>query len=273
MVLSADRNLLFPFSSLRIIPYQKFPGAFNMAFDHFLAKSIYHDDAPVLRFYGWHPYCISLGYHQKVDNLDLALIKKAGYQAVRRPTGGSAIFHSEELTYSFIVPKTNLNQQQIYYSIHFYIAAALKKLGYNVDLQKEKLSDNYLRKGKSTFACFNRASQNEIRFKSRKVVGSAQKLYQNSILQHGSLLIGSKQTEITRFLKGSPKTRDEQSLYLKEHSISLKDINKRDVRPQVLCEAIIRGFCKNTYAEGYYFYPTAQEQEEAKKFENIFMIS
>ena len=273
MVSSAELDLLFPFSSLRIIPYQEFSGAFNMAFDHFLAVNLLPTDAPILRFYGWRPYCISLGYHQKDESLDITAIKKAGYDVVRRPTGGSAIFHSEELTYSFIAPKTGLNQQQIYHSIHVYIANALQQIGYNVRLNEEKLDDNYLKRGKSSFACFNRSAQNEIQYAGRKVLGSAQKIYKNSILQHGSLLIGPKQKEIIRFLKSSPETRNELSLYLEEHSISLQDIKKLSIQPIALSDTIIAKFCSSTKAGCYYLYPAIHEIEHAKRFENIFMIT
>jgi len=273
VVLSADRNLLFPFSSFRIIPYQEFSGAFNMAFDHFLAVNILPTDTPILRFYGWHPYCISLGYHQKDKSLDLAAIKKAGYEAVRRPTGGSAIFHSEELTYSFIVPKTGLSQQQIYHTIHLYIADALQQIGYEVSLNEREPNENYLKKGRATFACFNRSAHSEIQFAGRKILGSAQKIYQKSVLQHGSLLIGPKQAEITRFLKGNRKSKDELSVYLKEHSASLHDIKKMNIQPIDLSEEIIAKFYSNANAGGYYLYPTIREIEEAKRFENIFIIT
>ena len=273
MVSSAELNFLFPFSSLRIIPYQEFSGAFNMAFDHVLAMNLSPTDAPILRFYGWRPYCISLGYHQNEESLDIKAIKKAGYEAVRRPTGGSAIFHSEELTYSFIAPKTGLNQQQIYHNIHVYIANALQQIGYNVRLNEEKLDDNYLKRGKSTFACFNRSAQSEIQFAGKKVLGSAQKIYKNSILQHGSLLIGPKQKEIVRFLKSGPEVRDELSVYLEEHSISLQDIKELSIQPITLSDMIITKFCSGTKAGCYYLYPAIPEIEQSKRVENIFMIT
>ncbi|HID39823.1 MAG TPA: hypothetical protein EYP36_09965 [Calditrichaeota bacterium] len=244
-----------------------------MALDYTLAQNMRSSDVPVLRFYGWQPYCVSIGFHQKKENLDINKIIQNRFEAVRRPTGGSAIFHSEELTYSYIVPKTNVNQQRIYHLIHVYIAAALQKLGYEVHLKKEMLSGNYLKKGKSSFACFNRTAQSEIQFKGRKVLGSAQKIYQNSILQHGSLLIGAKQSEITRFLKGDNAEKKELSLYLRKHSISLLDIKKRDIQPITLSEAIVEEFCKNTNTAAYYFYPTAREKEQARMYENIFLIS
>jgi len=97
-----------------------------MAVDHYIASNFNKFKRPVLRFYGWKPYCISLGFHQSSNNIDVESLGKKGYELVKRPTGGRAIFHSEELTYSVIFPKTNLNQRELYIYIHKLFTLALK---------------------------------------------------------------------------------------------------------------------------------------------------
>ncbi|WP_456442808.1 lipoate--protein ligase family protein, partial [Caldithrix abyssi] len=89
-----------------------------MALDFYLAQNIQENDPPVLRFYGWQPYCLSLGYHQDEKFIDFSALEQKGYHAVRRPTGGSAILHSEELTYGLMAPRMEINVHAIYYLFH-----------------------------------------------------------------------------------------------------------------------------------------------------------
>ncbi|MEJ2542893.1 MAG: hypothetical protein P8Y99_02380 [Calditrichaceae bacterium] len=71
-----------------------------MAIDYYFSEQMNKINEPVLRFYGWNPFCLSLGKHQDLNSVNLGKIISDGYDIVRRPTGGSAIFHSDELTYS-----------------------------------------------------------------------------------------------------------------------------------------------------------------------------
>ncbi|MFO7810478.1 MAG: hypothetical protein R6V47_03805, partial [Candidatus Delongbacteria bacterium] len=80
-------------------------GKFNMAADFYVARNFL--DRPTFRVYRWDPYCISLGYHQKIDEINRIECESRGYEIVRRETGGRAVFHSEELTYSMIIPKNS----------------------------------------------------------------------------------------------------------------------------------------------------------------------
>ncbi|HGY57131.1 MAG TPA: hypothetical protein ENK44_15590 [Caldithrix abyssi] len=272
MALSADYTSNLSFPLLRVIPYQIFSGSYNMALDTVLAQSTRPDNMPILRFYGWKPYCVSIGHHQNEKDLDLNEIRQAGCQAVRRPTGGSAIFHSEELTYAFIVPRKSYNQHKLYHFIHVCFAEALQNLGFAVTLQQEKLTDNYLKKGKSTFACFNRAAQSELRLHGKKLLGSAQKLYSDSILQHGSLLIGSRQNKIVRFLNKDDKEKTKIKNYLQEHSVSLHDITKKYVDPLLLSDAVIEVFGRYSNNQVYYQYPTPEEEKKALAQEKEFRL-
>ena len=75
-----------------------------MDIDHSLALNYATFNKPIIRFFGWEPYTLSLGYNQKNTDFNINQIKDLDYDIVRRPTGGRAIFHGLELTYSVIFP-------------------------------------------------------------------------------------------------------------------------------------------------------------------------
>lgn len=80
-------------------------GKFNMEFDEYLAGRLLEGKgSPTLRVFGWSPYAVSLGYHQSEDEIDLQRCAEEGIDVVRRPTGGRAILHAHEVTYSVVMP-------------------------------------------------------------------------------------------------------------------------------------------------------------------------
>jgi len=267
-----NKQAYFPFSSLRILPYQVLSGAFNMALDFYLAQSIRPDHAPVLRFYGWRPYCLSLGYHQDASLVDLKSLAAQGYEAVRRPTGGSAIFHSHELTYALIVPGTKINHHAIYRTFHSLLAHALNRLGFPVTLNEQADDENYLKKGKERFACFNRPATAEIQFNGKKVVGSAQKLYRSALLQHGSILIGPEQKKIIRFLNTNDREKEIYLQKLERRSTALAEIRKIPVQPVQIAEALLESFEKFLGLNLYYEPLSNSQLTEAQKFVDQFKI-
>jgi len=261
--LSVDISPICPRKTLRIIPYNQFHGAFNMAVDFFLAQSIDRDDDPILRFYGWDPYCLSLGRHQDQLLVDAAKLKKDEIELVRRPTGGSAILHAAELTYSLIVPLGQEQHHAIYNQMHLLIAAALQKLGYDAQLHDNEMHDNYLKQKKKSFACFNRPAMTEIKFKDKKLAGSAQKLYRSSLLQHGSILIDGSQERVVNYLQldASEKT------YLKEKvqntSVTLQAIRPDIIHPEQLATEITEQFDQHGVQSIYYQQLTESEKRAA----------
>jgi lipoyl(octanoyl) transferase len=89
----------------RLLDTPPAPGAWNMAVDEALAESVRAGGAPVLRFYRWSPACLSLGRNQPADGYDRDRIRRRGVEVVRRPTGGRAVLHHRELTYSVAVAR------------------------------------------------------------------------------------------------------------------------------------------------------------------------
>src|SRR4030042_6104267 len=87
-------------------------GAAQMAVDRAVLEHADQSGSPTMRVYGWHPWCISLGYHQDEACLDRERLKKGGVDAVRRPTGGRAVFHADEVTYSVVLPPARDREDQ-----------------------------------------------------------------------------------------------------------------------------------------------------------------
>ena len=178
-------------------------GSYNMEFDLKLARTLEENEA-ALRLYRWKPYCISLGANQSEESLDLKKITEDRLDLVKRPSGGRAILHSEELTYSVAYHASELlNPKDLYKEINL----ALKKGLTLFDSILEELDLEHLqphfpsfyKKDKSA-VCFAVSSQNEINYKGKKLVGSAQRKIVNVILQHGSILCGDYHKRITDYL-------------------------------------------------------------------------
>lgn len=171
----------------RFIYDQPLPGAVNMAVDDAILEHVLNGQSPpTLRLYAWSPPCLSLGYGQKLHDADLERIAAFGWTAVRRPTGGRAILHTDELTYSVTVPADHpLAQIDIvtsYRQISAALVDALQRLG--LSPQAERATDMPRNPGA---VCFEIPSHYEITVEGRKLVGSAQVRRKGALLQHGSL--------------------------------------------------------------------------------------
>ncbi|MDO8746852.1 MAG: biotin/lipoate A/B protein ligase family protein [Thermodesulfovibrionales bacterium] len=172
------------------------PGSasYNMALDEAIAISVRKgSSAPVLRLYSWDRPSVTLGCFQKISDIDTEYCRDASIPVVRRPTGGRAILHNKELTYSFSVKTDNdLFSKGIFDSYKKISAAlylALSKLGLSPEVStKRKSADSSLRT-QDCFSplCFQSASYGEITINSKKVIGSAQKRWTDGLLQQGSI--------------------------------------------------------------------------------------
>ncbi len=167
---------------LRIIPYARERGSFNMAADNYLLSS----EQPALRFYGWEPACLSFGKSRpSLGDINQEYCKKNGYELVLRPSGGKTVFHHLELTYSLFFPLKPMGTiLQSYKQISAALIAALKLP--NLSMKAEKLTHA----GSSN--CFLEQSSWEITHNNKKFIGSAQTRKQNFGLQHGSIILDIK---------------------------------------------------------------------------------
>jgi lipoate-protein ligase A len=186
---------------VEIISFKANSGAENMRIDAQMALNPRNHNRAYLRFYGWQPYCLSLGYHQDRSIIDTDALQYYGYQWVQRPTGGRAILHAEELTYCTVFPRKIISPKKLYKLLHSCIALALQNLGFAVELASEsKVLPRISKAAPADSPCFTRSAPTEIRFKGKKLVGSAQRIYPSAILQHGSILIGNKHKLLPHFL-------------------------------------------------------------------------
>ena len=205
-------------------------GTFNMAVDFFMARN--HLDKPIFRIYRWKPYCISLGYHQKLDEIDVAGCNKDGIDIVRRETGGRAVYHSEEITYSMIIPKTSEFYSdsilEVYNKISTVLVKALKLSGItNAELESGKAPDfKELYKEKISSVCFSSTSTYEVVVNGKKLVGSAQKRLKDSVLQHGSILFGKKHLDLIDYLNVAEKRKPRLKKMTVNKTITIEDVSE-----------------------------------------------
>lgn len=174
---------------MKIVDYNIFNGQKNMDIDsEILEESIrLNIKEAVFRFYGWSPACVSLGRNQKDDFIDYNLLKKYGVDCVRRLTGGRALFHDKELTYSYVIPASELengeNITESYKQISGILIDIFEKLGIKLTiggLERHITRDNY---------CMSVSTGADLCFGGRKFIGSAQCRKNGYILQHGSILL------------------------------------------------------------------------------------
>jgi len=177
---------------LRIIIDGPLPGAVNMAVDESILQAVDEGTSPAtLRFYRWGQPTISLGYFQKHE--DLALQDEVIQQmpVVRRQTGGGAILHNDELTYSLVLPlnepKQLTNIENLYQLVHDGYLTALAELGVRAEYRGGTDRGNTQR---GPFFCFARRHRLDLIVDGDKLLGSAQRRIRNAVLQHGSLILG-----------------------------------------------------------------------------------
>lgn len=176
-------------------------GAFNMMFDEQLARQFdQRERQPILRIYGWSPPTISIGFNQNIKVFDISKLSTQGIDIVRRPTGGRAIFHAHELTYSIVMATDDQSPRAIYRYINRGLLRGLQLLGIHAELSSRDTDFRKHYQDESSIPCFSSSAKNEIQFEGKKLVGSAQRRFGNVILQHGSFLLGTEHRKIVDFL-------------------------------------------------------------------------
>ena len=187
------------FSKIRVLETGYNNAALNMAIDEALIENI--GDAPILRIYGWRPAAVSIGYFQSIrEEVDLEKCSKIGVDVVRRLTGGGAVLHETELTYSFITKQYPQNIMESYRWICETIVISIKRLGFDASF----------------------VPLNDIVVKGKKVSGSAQTRRNGVLLQHGTLLLDVDVDKMFCVLKvPSEKFKDKIIKDVKERVTSL----------------------------------------------------
>jgi len=213
--------------------------AFNMALDEAIAVSVRKELAPpTLRLYGWEIPSVSIGCFQKISDVDIGYCTEKNIPIVRRPTGGRAILHGSEITYSFSVKTTSglfsTGLLDSYKKISKALGLSLTKIGISQELkllseaQHSPSSDHLLRSP----LCFQSISCGEISINNKKVIGSAQKRWTDGLLQQGSIPFSIDKDTMTKvFRLDSDHETKESFAGLKEISPKLNiDIMKDSIR-------------------------------------------
>jgi lipoate-protein ligase A len=224
-------------------------GAFNMEYDQRLARALRAPDGPsIVRVYGWRPPAISLGWHQSPDEVNLQKCAEAGIDVVRRPTGGRAILHSDEVTYCVVMAAGGQGVLATYQKISEALIIGLSSIGVDAMLEKSQPHFPSLYKTPSSAACFASAARYEIHVGGRKLVGSAQRRLVGAdgrevVLQHGSILLGPDHLRIVDFLNlPDEETRERMRGELHSLTTDLSRACGRQVEFDEVEEALRRGF-------------------------------
>ena len=163
-------------------------GAWNMALDEALLEAAVEGSAPAMRWYQWEEPTLSLGYFQSEEEVPQEFAE-AKLPVVRRLSGGGAILHDQEWTYSLTLPASHPAASQpseLYLTIHRALIGVLSTAGYNVSLRRDAPEATGLT---GAFLCFSRGDDFDVVLGTRKVLGSAQRRRRGAVLQHGSLVL------------------------------------------------------------------------------------
>jgi lipoate-protein ligase A len=221
-------------------------GATQMAVDRAVLECALKSGRLTFRVYRWKPYCISLGYHQSADAIDFDVCRRDQIDVVRRPTGGRAVFHAEEVTYAAVIPEGHsfLSRSigEAYNMIGRGLAEGIRKLGVPAKLQRRSLDVRSHYRTMPSVSCFSAAAKHEVVVEGRKLVGSAQRRLSEGLLQHGSILTGDDHLGFPEYLRGlASEERAQLRRTMEEKTISIGQYLKRNVGWEEIVACIRRG--------------------------------
>lgn len=229
----------------RLLPFERLPASENMAVDEAVfLQSRDRISPPTLRFYAWLAPAVSIGYFQQIHrDIDLAACRKRAVDIVRRPTGGKAVFHEQDLTYAVVgrerrdgFPSDILGT---YRMISRCLVRGLHELGVNVRMAQDGRKRPEVSAASS---CFSAPSRYELLVKGRKICGSAQVRSQGAFLQHGSLLLDFDPLQTSEILLPHHQDRDLQIAHLRKSVTSLAEQGVSFAQMEALCRIMKAGF-------------------------------
>ncbi|MGJ7912103.1 lipoate--protein ligase family protein [Neobacillus sp. LXY-1] len=226
--------------------------SFNMAMDEALLD--WHSEGkipPVIRFYGWNPPTLSVGYFQKVEKeIDMEAVKAHQLGFVRRPTGGRGVLHEHELTYSVIVsedhPEMPKTVTEAYRVISEGILKGFLHLGMDAYFAVPKTAEERdALKNPRSAVCFDAPSWYELVVEGRKVAGSAQTRQKGVILQHGSILLDLDEDKLFSLFKyPNERVKERMKKGFRDKAVAINDISPRKITLDEAKAAFYRGFAE-----------------------------
>ncbi len=237
------------------------PGPLNMAIDEALLDSVVAGGPPVVRFYTWQPAALSLGTNQAVGEVNRAECESRGFGLVRRLTGGRAVLHQHELTYSIVArendPRVSGGVVESYRKISAALVEGLRTLGAEVSLaapdrallrarsarRVAALDEEGEGEAGSSAVCFDAASAYELTVGGKKLVGSAQARRGGALLQHGSILLDIDwEAWVSVFAYASEAGKRRAYAKLPGRMTSLRQELGRSISPLEVLQAMLPAF-------------------------------
>ncbi len=224
-------------------------GNFNMEYDIGLAEKLQRREIlQTLRVYGWKPWAISLGYNQSELDIDQHKCSEFGFDIVRRPTGGRAILHANEITYSVVMFADAKSVTEVYAEISRSLVRGLQRICPEVSYETSQPNFQTLYKKQESIPCFSASARYEVQIDGRKLVGSAQRRYSSDglsdvVLQHGSILLGTEHKFLAEVLNLENKDIKGKILEdIEKKTIDLSTAVQRTVTFSETAEVIRSGF-------------------------------
>ncbi|MFZ4452120.1 lipoate--protein ligase family protein [Salibacterium aidingense] len=246
------------------------PPAYNMAMDEMLMQ--WHSEGklpPIVRFYGWNPATLSVGYFQKVHKeIDFDAVQNYGLGFVRRPTGGRGVLHDQELTYSVIVSEAHREMPatvtEAYRVISEGILQGFRHLGLHADfsIPRTKEEEEALKAPRSA-VCFDAPSWYELVVEGRKIAGSAQTRQKGVILQHGSILLDMEENKLFDLFKyPNQRVRERMQRGFKHKAAAINELKSSPVTMRDVSEAFHHGFAEGLNINWHPYQLTKEEEKQ-----------
>ncbi|WP_160203675.1 biotin/lipoate A/B protein ligase family protein [Priestia megaterium] len=242
---------------------------YNMALDEALLE--WHSKGeipPTIRFYGWNPPTLSIGYFQKAEKeINFDKVKELGLGFVRRPTGGRGVLHDEELTYSVIVSEEYPNMPKTVTEAYRVISEGLlegfRSLGLEAyfAIPRSEEEKNSLKNPRSS-VCFDAPSWYELVVEGRKIAGSAQTRQKGVILQHGSILLEIDEDKLfSVFNYPNDRVKERMQRAFRSKAVAINAIAGRKISIEEAKKAFYKGFASSLDIDLEPY--TLSEEEEA----------
>jgi lipoyl(octanoyl) transferase len=244
-------------------------GAWNMAVDESILEHIHRGESqPTLRLYSWNPPCLSLGHAQSFADVDMERVKSNGWEVVRRMTGGRAILHTDELTYSVTgsaeEPVLAGGILESYNRLAQALMFAMRELGLPVEIKEEEVSRAL---GETNPVCFEVPSTYEITVNGKKLIGSAQARKKEGVLQHGSLPLTGDLKRICQALIFKDETaRENAAQRLLTRATTVESITGVETDWETAAQAFVHGFEAQL---GIHFQRGEMSQSESERAEEL----
>jgi lipoate-protein ligase A len=228
----------------RLITTPPARGAWNMAVDEAILDHAGRGEVlPTFRLFAWEPACLSLGRAQPFTDVDTERLQARGWGVVRRMTGGRAILHTDELTYSVTGPADEPHLAgsllESYNRLAKALLAAVHDLGLPVEMKEDRIETN----GTPNPVCFEVPSTYEIIVNGKKLIGSAQARRKDGVLQHGSLPLTGDLTRICQALVFPDEAAREAAMQrLLARATTVESVLGQEVTWETAKQAFVRAF-------------------------------